>query len=33
VVKGAGRARYEFTGVRASDPLVIKLHDGYEPGP
>ncbi len=33
VIKGAGRGRYEFDGGRATDPLTIKLFDGYDAGP
>jgi hypothetical protein len=33
VIPGAGRRTYTFEGVRANDNLLIKLHDGYEPGP
>jgi hypothetical protein len=33
VVTGAGRARYEFDGVRVTDAIVIKLHDGWDQGP
>jgi hypothetical protein len=33
VIPGEGRRTYAFEGVQASDPLVIKLHDGYDPGP
>jgi hypothetical protein len=30
VIKGAGRAHYEFEGVKASDPVTFKLHDGFD---
>jgi hypothetical protein len=33
VIPGEGRRTYTFEGVQASDPLVIKLHDGYDAGP
>lgn len=33
VIPGAGRYRFEFENVRASDPLTVKLHDGYDLGP
>jgi len=33
IVTGAGRARYEFDGVRVNDIPVIKLHDGWDLGP
>jgi hypothetical protein len=33
VIPGAGRYALAFEGVRASDTLVVKLHDGYDAGP
>jgi hypothetical protein len=33
VIPGAGRYRFEFDNVRATDPLTVKLHDGYDAFP
>jgi hypothetical protein len=32
-IPGSGRYRFEFDGVRATDPLTVKLFDGYDAGP
>jgi hypothetical protein len=33
VIPGSGRYTFTFEGVQPSDPLTVKLHDGYDPGP
>ena len=33
VIPGSGRRTFTFEGVQPGDPLTIKLHDGYDPGP
>ncbi len=33
IITGSGRGRYEFENARATDQLVVKVHDGWDQGP